>query len=220
MAGSSHMKRVSVTIAVVAAAIAAVVLVKCRGSTAGGKSTSQKVTTTGGTGTRAPREERPDPRKSARVAIHGVVRARTGGAPIAGAQVCATGHVLKVSPDETRDPKCATTDAKGAYGLDDLYAGSYWVSASAATYQPAQWKGPAPDRDPEIKLVAGARRDDIDVALASGGVEVTGTVNDISGGPIAEAWVSVSTGMWWSSDASARARTAADGTYSVWVLSL
>src|SRR5689334_17722790 len=183
MAGSSHMKRVTVTIALVAAAVAAVVLVKCRGASSG-KATSQEPTTAGGTATgatHAAREDRPDPRKSARVAIHGVVRAKTGGTPIAGAQVCAVGSVRKVSPDETRDPRCATTDAKGAYGLDDLYAGSYWLSASAATYQPAEWRGPAPDRDTELELAAGARRDDIDFALAAGGVEVKGTVSDISG---------------------------------------
>jgi protocatechuate 3,4-dioxygenase beta subunit len=217
MAGSSHIKRVAVIAAVVAAAAAVVVVAKC--GTSSGKSSSQKVTTTGGTsagGARGTRAEKPDPRTIARVAIHGHVRAK-GGGPIAGAQVCTSGSIEHVPPEETRDPKCTLTDPQGAYGFDELYAGTYWVSASAATYKPAGYRGPAPDRRGEIRLEAGARRDDVDIVLDPGGVEVKGTVSDINGGPIAEAWVSVSPNNWYSRTSNARVRTAADGTFTAWV---
>jgi protocatechuate 3,4-dioxygenase beta subunit len=211
------MNRIVVAIAVAVIAGAVVLFMKCGGT--GDESKSSKVTTAGSSSSagaaRAAREEKPDPRTIARVAIHGTVTVK-GGGPLAGAQVCTNGHVEHVPEEETRDPRCVITDAKGAYGFDELYAGSYWVSASAAKHIPAQWRGPAPDRDPTIKLAAGQRRDDIDLALKPGGVEVKGTVSDINGGPIAEAWVAVSGGEWWERAASATTRSAADGTFTAW----
>jgi len=211
------MKRAAVAAAAVLAAIAAILAVKCSGSSR--EAASTKVSTSGATGataSRAAREEKPDPRTVARVAIHGVISEK-GGGPLAGAQVCANGRIEHVPEDETRDPKCALTDPQGRYGFDDLYAGTYWVSASAPHHIPNMFAGPKPDKVSSLVLAPGQRRDDIDIALAPGGVEVRGTVADINGGPIAEAWVGVSPGNWYGGRAAATTRSAADGTFTAWV---
>jgi protocatechuate 3,4-dioxygenase beta subunit len=217
------MKR-AVAVAVVAAlAIAAIVVVKCGGSGGGSRTAGAAANQTGaGTGpagdpARAAREPAPDPRTAVRASLHGTVTAK-GGGPIAGAQVCTTGQIEKVASDETRDPRCTRTDAAGAYTLDQLYPGRYTVRASARQYLPGVHHKPPPDHDDtEVVLTAGQRRDGVDIALAPGGVEVKGIVSDINGGPIAEAWVEVSSGGWWSSNGDDFARSAADGTFTAWV---
>jgi protocatechuate 3,4-dioxygenase beta subunit len=212
------MKRAVIATAGLAAAIIAVVAIKCSGSST---SAPTKRTSTGagtsneGNGPRSARAEKPDPRTAARGSIHGAVTAK-GGGPIAGAQVCAQAWIRKVASDETRDPKCTMTDAQGTYAFDELYAGSYWLTASAATYRPGRYVGPKPDRREDIVLAPGERRDGIDLRLEPGGVEVRGTVADVNGGPIAEAWVEVTADNWLQRGGTAVVRSGADGTYTAW----
>ncbi len=198
---------------------AALWLVTCRRdgrkptTTAGARAGAGATTATS---PRAPRDARPDPRTLALASIRGTVTVK-GGGPLAAAQVCAQGWVVGVPPDETRDPRCVVTDAAGRYVIDGLYVGTYGVTASAARHVPARWRGPLPTRADDFELAAGERRDGVDLALAPGGVEVHGTVGDIGGGPIADAWVSVASGQRWSGSAAAITRSDLDGGFTVWV---
>ncbi len=186
----------------------------------GGKPATAGTQTTPGGGAAAAgpraRAAKPDPRTLEQGSIAGTVTAR-GGGPLAGAQVCVQGWVEDVPPEDTRDPRCVATDAQGRYVIDRLWVGTYDVTASAERHAPAAWRGPLPDRDRNIELKAGERRTGIDLVLATGAVEVRGTVGDINGGPIADAWVSVGGGWRWSGAAAARTRSGEDGTFRVWV---
>lgn len=111
--------------------------------------------------------------------IAGVVRDQTG-APIASARVCAN-----LVGDA---PRCASTNATGAYEIGGLAAVAYEVAAAAPRYRPARYSGAG--RFPaRIVLGPGERRDGVDVVLRGGAVELTGTVADVNGGPVAHARV-------------------------------
>jgi protocatechuate 3,4-dioxygenase beta subunit len=118
--------------------------------------------------------------------IAGRVLDQRGGA-IASAFVCT---------DDTALP-CARTDANGAFVLAALPPAAYSVSATARTFRPAL-----------VELRLGpTEQKTIELRLRGGGVETTGIVTDVNGGPIAGARV-------WSKDAYGE--TADDGTFSLW----
>lgn len=168
-------------------------------------------------GARAARDKKPDPRTLALASFAGTVTEK-GAGPVAGAQVCTRGWVRDVPEEETRDPRCVTADAQGRYVIDGLFVGRYSVSASAPRMIPAAWQGPAPDKDEDFELEAGEARTGVDLVLAPGGVEVSGTVSDINGGPIADAWVEVASGFrWWRGGGGATTRSDVDGKFTVWV---
>jgi hypothetical protein len=75
------------------------------------------------------------------------------------------------------------TDASGAWSATAIAAGSYKVTASAVGFLPASASA--------LALASGERSDHVDLALASGGTTVSGTVSDIGGGPIAGARVTM-----------------------------
>ncbi|HEY3803935.1 MAG TPA: carboxypeptidase regulatory-like domain-containing protein [Kofleriaceae bacterium] len=132
--------------------------------------------------------ERIDPRKLERASIAGTIRDEAG-KPIAGARVCADASTTDLPYELVRDPRCTMTDARGVYQLADLYAAEYSVAAMARQYLPTRF---TPDPDDELglfELRAGERKSGVDIVLVRGGVEVTGVVSDISGGPIAHASV-------------------------------
>jgi len=112
----------------------------------------------------------------ARASIRGHVADKKG--PLAGASVCAaTAGDLQT---------CATSDAQGAYAIENLAATAYRVTALAPQHRPATfgtgW----------LALGAGEARDKIDFVLRAG-VLLSGTVQDINGGAIAGAQVRVET---------------------------
>ncbi len=134
--------------------------------------------------------------------------ARTGFASITGtvadergvlgdARVCAVPESDVPTPSPA-DPICSLSDQQGVYALPRLAAGRYAVIAGAEGHSP-QTTEPFDLRDAE------ARRG-VDLRLDVGGALVTGTVVDISGGPIGHAHISVSAGPPVDTDDSGRFR--------------
>ncbi len=145
--------------------------------------------------------------------ISGTVRARDG-AGVARATVCARFWSDDLGREQTREPRCVTTDSAGAYTLDKLLPATYEVHAAAAKHIPATYEDP--DRRRELRLSPGQKRQGIDITLEPGGVELEGVVNDIGGGGVANALIQVRSGRWFSGE-SAFARSDDAGEFSVWV---
>jgi len=145
-----------------------------------------------------------DPRGLERASIAGTVRDRAH-QPIANARVCVEPEPSDVVPSAlTRDPRCVTADNTGAYVIADLLAGDCHVAAMAKMY--------VPRASPNLTLAEGEHRANVDLELVSGGLEVTGTVTDISGEPIAHALVRATGRERWSSS-----ETDVAGRFSMWV---
>lgn len=157
-----------------------------------------------------------DPRTQKRGSIAGTVRDEAK-APISKARVCAGVYAELLPKEITREPLCVETNANGEYQLTNLYVASYVINAGAPRYRPATYKFKKQDRDRStLKLAEGEAKTGIDLVLRSGGVEVTGTVSDISGGPVEKARVSASGGMWGDGDHTGSVETDAQGTFSLW----
>jgi protocatechuate 3,4-dioxygenase beta subunit len=155
---------------------------------------------------RAPRDPRTQPRGS----IAGVVQ-NEAKQPIEKATVCAQLEDEALPRVLTRDPICVLTGTNGAYLLRDLLPTTYSLVAGAPTFRP---RGLAPDDDgdvPRFSLVAGEDKRGVDFELISGGVEITGSVEDISGGPIAHAFVRARAASW-----TPLVETDDRGSFSVW----
>ena len=103
--------------------------------------------------------------------------------PVAGASVCAS----------TRGGRqtCATTNADGAYAIENLSATAYRVTALAAQHRPATF-GVGTPAGSWVVLGVGEARDKVDVVLRAG-VLLSGIVRDINAGAIAGAQVRVQT---------------------------
>lgn len=158
-------------------------------------------------------ERRPDPKTMVRGSIAGTVRA--DGRALVGAQVCATGSSPQLADEVLRDPTCTTTDAGGRYKLAGLLPAHHEVSASARTYQPAAYRDVSRQRS-GLELGRGEHRGGVDLELHPGGVEITGTVSELAGGPIVGARVLARSGPW-SVRAMALVETDARGRYAAWV---
>ena len=154
-----------------------------------------------------------DPRTKPRASIAGTVRVK-GGGPLAGAMVCTTWSGTGLDSAATREPACTTTDATGAYRLAELIPAWHSLSASAPRHIPGRWRDPVTE-DSSIELDAGEQRTGVDFALAPGGVEVSGVVEDVSGGPVDGALVQVG-GDWWSDAGTAFTRADAQGKFTLW----
>jgi protocatechuate 3,4-dioxygenase beta subunit len=136
-----------------------------------------------------------DSRSEARGSIAGRVTNSAGDA-VAGARVCA---------DTQRTHECTNADDRGTYRLVDLRPAGYQVTAIAPTYRPSE-------RDGSVELAAGENHTSVDIVVWRGGVEITGTVTDLTGGPIARAQVRAEHWSVWSP----AAETDAAGRYSMW----
>ena len=161
--------------------------------------------------------DRVDARTLERASIAGTIRDETG-KPIAGARVCADASTPDLPHELVRDPRCTVADASGVYLIANVYAAEYTVAAMAPHYLPASF---IPGSEPDISsfaLRAGEHRTGVDIVLLSGGVEVTGVVSDVSGGPIARASVRAVTGTGMSHSHPWPAIDTDDsGTFSLWV---
>lgn len=209
-------RRVGIALAIVAVVAVALLLLWWRagGGGGGGAADGDQAARAGAlAGRRDARSRRIDVRTVARGSIAGTVR-DPGGAPIAGAAVCALGWSRDLPDDATRDPFCATSGADGRYRLADLLPARYQVHAQAPRFVPGR-HGAA--RDDGFALAAGEDRTGVDVVLRPGGVEVHGLVKDIGGGAVAGAWVFVRPGERWSERGGfAVTRSEADGAFTVW----
>jgi protocatechuate 3,4-dioxygenase beta subunit len=159
---------------------------------------------------------KPDPRTLERASIAGTVSDEAH-APVPHARVCIDAESNDLPPDLTRDPRCTNADDQGRYMIGDLYAAEYTASAMAKPFRPAVYH-PDPNKDDvSFEVHAGEHKTGIDLVLRKGGVEITGIVSDISGGPIAHAMVRAKSG-WWSRDGELPAiETDEQGKFAMWV---
>lgn len=158
---------------------------------------------------------RPDPEQLGRGSLAGTITIDDATkAPIAGAQVCAYGKSHVLPTELMRQPTCVTTDAQGRYTLANLLPATYRIGANARTYRPATYHPDGDRRRHDVHLAAKEAKTGIDLALRTGGVEVTGTVLDLTGGVVAHARV-------WSGESGERVlgSTESDdkGRFSMWV---
>lgn len=160
--------------------------------------------------------KRPDPRTLKRGSIAGTVRDEAK-KPIAGATVCADIDADMLPTELTRDAICVTTDATGAFAIPNLLAAKYSVDAGAKTYRPATFHPDGNKKKNYFPLAAGEVKTGVDFVLRSGGVEVTGTVSDISGGPIAHAKVRGTGGRWGQGASTPVTETDDKGAFSLWM---
>jgi hypothetical protein len=170
------------SVAIVIAAVVAIT--QCRSST-----TTQRREATGSaapaTGSsKRIRDVHVDPRTQKRGSISGTITDASTKAPIASARVCADAWSRSLSPQTAREPACVTTDLQGGYALGGLVAAEYTVTATAPKYQPGTHHPGGSRRKTRIALAAAETKAAIDIALRGGGVEITGTVSDVTGGPV------------------------------------
>ena len=139
-------------------------------------------------------------------ALSGTVRA-VGGGGIAGATVCAFCFDCDPGRSDHRQV-CALTDDGGAYRLVPLPNEALSVTASA--------DGFLPQRLPRPWRVSAARdTTGVDIMLVRGGVEVSGHVIDVLGGPVVGAAVQVFIGE--NGERRARSTVSDDkGAFRVW----
>ncbi len=128
-------------------------------------------------------------RSLTRGTITGTVTIDGTNTPLAGAQVCARGESHDLDEVLLEAPTCAITDAAGHYQLAQLLPAQYRVGASARTYRPALHHPGGDRHQVTLVLAAGETKANVDIALRGGGVEVTGSVSDVTGGPIVRARV-------------------------------
>ncbi|HTL34300.1 MAG TPA: carboxypeptidase regulatory-like domain-containing protein, partial [Kofleriaceae bacterium] len=202
--------------ALIVAALAALLLWRChdqaskRTPTAGKPGAKTQVV-----GATMATQERPDPRTQPRGSIAGTISDEQK-APIAKARVCAVLYSDKISSQDVRDPICVTADDKGQYVIKDLFAAEYDIGASATSFRPGMFKPGADGEPTQFELKAGQAKTGVDIQLRAGGVEITGVVSDVSGGPVAHALVSASHG-WRDSAAIPPVETDETGAFSMWV---
>ena len=180
-----RMRRVIAGVALLVPVLVCAIVLRCRGHGDGTRSAGRAA---GATRPATANPTGPTARSLPRGAIAGTVRTEAG-APIAGARVCADGSADDMARAETAE-HCADTDTSGRYAIRELRAADYEVVASARTYRPSRFREPPPRAEAALPLAPGQTLDRIDLVLATGGVQLTGTVEDINGGPIAHAKVS------------------------------
>lgn len=210
-------RRIGVVVGL-AAIVAALVFWRCSssGSHTGAAARSTAGAAPHGTGTagRAVTPKRADPRTLQRGSIAGAVTDKQTKQPLAGARVCADGWSHDAPGDVFKDPTCVDSDARGAYRIDGLLSANYAVSAVAMTYRPGVHE---PRKHQQSFLLGpGEARRGVDIALDPGGVEVTGTVSDITGGPVAAAQVRASRGRWGGRMQGPPVETDAAGRFTLW----
>jgi protocatechuate 3,4-dioxygenase beta subunit len=209
-------QRIAVVLFLVAAAIAFAWRLTCHSD--GGSKAAPGAATRAATGRAAGDRARIDPKTVARGSLAGTVTIE-GKSPISHAKVCADGSSHDLPGELFRDSFCVETDDAGRYTIPNLLPARYVISASAKTFRPAVHH-PGGDKDKsQVKLAAGEHKTGLDIALRPGGVEITGTVADITGGPIAHAKVWASEGERWmrGRGATVHGETDEQGRFSLWV---
>ena len=161
-----------------------------------------------------------DPRTQERGSLAGTVR-NEAGAPINLASVCASMQDDELPTELTREATCVTTDANGRYFVENLVSTKYSVAAGAKGYRPEIFQPEGDRKRSSFQLTPGEKKTGVDLTLRSGGVEITGVVSDISGGPIAHAKVWATAGFGGPGDtggSSPLVETDAQGLFSLWMV--
>ncbi|HWB79352.1 MAG TPA: carboxypeptidase-like regulatory domain-containing protein, partial [Nannocystaceae bacterium] len=109
------------------------------------------------------------------------------GAAIADAHVCAALDPSQRTRVDDLDPTCTKSGADGRYQLDRVAPGLHRIGASARGFIPGDHAG----RNHVGTLLARAQEQhhDVDIVLRAGGVAITGTVLDETGGVVPSALV-------------------------------
>ncbi len=150
----------------------------------------------------------PDLRLANRATISGTVFDPQG-QPLAGAQVCASVASERLPQREAWKPTCALSERDGHYRLEGLWPVRTRLTASAPRYAPVTYShGEGVSRRNAIELRPAMVAKNIDLKLEDGGVEITGIVRDLSGGPVDGAQVIGEVAF---------AKTDAEGRFSMWV---
>ncbi len=209
-------RRTRIALAAGAALVVMIVLWVARGERGTHASGSQRVSTAAGSSAQLGTTSRSSGRLAAArtAAIAGTITDEAGGV-VSGVTVCAAVVAGDVSSTDTRLVRCAASDAHGAYVVEGLVAARYHVTASARPYRPAIWDQVTAKRAIEVIVVAGQRREGIDLRMRSGGALVTGVVLDLNGGPVAGAVVWAAAGGW-SDPWLALSETDEQGRFSAW----
>ena len=208
------MKRKLGLVVVVGAALAAALLWRCHAGashTAGTRASSRDSATP----IASAAHERVDPRKAQRASIAGTVT-DDDHASVANARVCVRTYSPALSTALVREARCTVTDAQGRYTLPDLFAANYAAAASAKSYRPGTYRPPGERRNVVFHLAAGEHKTGVDIVLRKGGVEITGTVSDVTGGPVAHAQVTAEQG-WWGGEFVPVVESDDAGKFSLWV---
>jgi RNA polymerase sigma factor (sigma-70 family) len=144
------------------------------------------------------------------------------GAAIKGAEVCAWPEVAEHG---TPTPTCTTSAPTGSYRIAGILPSRYRITASARGFAPGEAAATTARGTSSIALHAGEDRKGIDIALAEGGVELRGLVNDVFGGVVDGARITITQysvftrfeGPSSGPGVPVHATTAADGTFVAWV---
>ncbi len=123
------------------------------------------------------------------------------GTPIADAIVCAgrgEDNVYRLNDP----PLCTATDRAGRFRIDGAFLRVHTLEAMARGFVPGRFRG--------------APTESVRIVLRPGGVELSGVVSDVHGGPVEGAWVSVEN----RSDGAlgGTAQTDDAGVFSLWVV--
>ncbi|HEY4243891.1 MAG TPA: carboxypeptidase regulatory-like domain-containing protein [Kofleriaceae bacterium] len=210
-------RRSGVVVALLAVLVAGALLWRCHGKhEEAGPSSGSSATSAGGgaNGATDVRSKRIDPRKQPKASISGVITDEAH-APVAAIRVCADPESENLPTSLIRDPRCVVSDAAGHYTVGDLPAAEYAVFASGKPYRPSTFLPTGDRHHVRFKLKAGEAKTGVDLVMRAGGVEVHGTVSDISGGPVAHALVRASAEQRQSDEANIETDDA--GKFSLYV---
>ncbi len=156
-----------------------------------------------------------DPGTLQRAAISGLVRDEHGRA-IAGARVCALPSSPLLDARHTLTPPCALSERDGHYRIDDIWPVPHSVTASAPGHIPAFYvRGDHVAQMEPVVVTPGAELAGIDVTLPGGGVEIHGTVKDLSGGAV-EGAIVTSGGLFYGTG-MAVTTSGPEGAFTLWV---
>lgn len=196
--------------------VLALVLWKVRGTPSAHQRTLEAAPATATTASATAARARPDPKALARGSLAGTVTDEAK-APVAGIRVCAFGSSHELDGELLRAPACAPTDATGRFAIANLLPARYTVSAAGKPYRPGVHHPGGDRKRTEVALAVGEHKTGIDITMRAGGVEIIGTVADLTGGPIAHAQVSARADRWNARGAGAVTESDERGAFSLWV---
>lgn len=144
------------------------------------------------------------------------------GTPVAGAEVCAWPEVTEHGAPT---PTCTTSAPTGSYRIAGIMPSRYRVTASARGFSPGEAAATSAHGTSSLALRAGEDKQSVDIALVPGGIELRGVVNDVFGGVVDGARITVTQYSVFSRidgpnsgpGTPVHATTSADGTFLAWV---